>query len=810
MSLRIGDTTETVSGNSLQDVALKFRQIVKDALADPGELTPDGRFYSFQTPGDLESSKPGRKAGYAVVDPLKFICCYGSHRPGECPPVTLEIEIPGAYRPTQADREELIRQAQEQRAMDAEEAAVRAQAVWLRCELDLRQHPYLAARGVLDAARNAPKCVRLFPKNQALVVPMVDAAGKVWNRQAVSQDGRKKFLEGGRLEGLGLWVPSPPAAGQRWFTAEGFAKALAVTTATGLPCLVAFTAGNLVAAIGEHCAAILSTGTVAADSDPAGKKVAEDALQRFPQLKVVYPPAGAGDWNDLLVAQGLDALKKALAETEPSTQEPPAPLRRELLDPELFPTSALGDVLSAAAGAMQQIIQAPDALLGQSVLGAASLAVQAHANVIIDGRISPLSLFFLTIAASGERKSATDTVALKPVMEKQRELVALFRDDLRLHKADTQAFEKAERDLIKEKVVDLGDLRKNREAKKATLDALGDTPQPPLLPNLLAADPTSEGLFKLFEKGQPSLGLFSDEAGLLMGGAAMMKESRLRMIAALSKLWDGRPLDRVRSVDGSTLLFDRRLALHLMAQPMVAAELFTDPIFADQGFLSRVLCAWPASTAGNRQYLAADPSQDARIVRYWDCLKSHLNRPYPLRENTRNELTPRNIPLAPAAKAVWIQYVNCIEKQLGDGQVLEPVRGFASKAGDHAARIAGVRTLIQNPDAGDISVEAIEAGIHLMNFYLTEALRIQSTGISDPDLSLAAKCLRWLHSTGITAVYPALIYQYGPASIRDSDTAKRMIALLEKHRWLVRVQGGGKADGMMRRELWNVVEGGGR
>ena len=810
MSLKIGDTTETVSGNSLEQVAIAFRQIVKDALADPGELTADGRFVSFVTPGDQVSTKPGKKAGYACIDPLRFIAVYGSHRLEECPPVVMEIEIPGAYRPTQADREELIRQANEQRTQNAEEAAQRAQAVWTQCEIDLRQHPYLAARGVLDAARNAPKCVRLFPKNQALVIPMADAAGKMWNREAVSQDGRKKFLEGGRIEGLGLWVPGPPTAGQRWYTAEGFAKSLAVYAATGLPCLCCFTAGNVVAALGEHCSAILSTGTIAADSDPTGKKVAEAALQRFQGLRVVYPPDGAGDWNDVLTQQGMDALKAALAQVEPSTQEPPAPLRREPPDPEPFPMDALGPVLSAAASAMQQIIQAPDALLGQSVLGAASLAVQAHANVIIDGRISPLSLFFLTIAASGERKSATDTVALKPVMEKQRELVALFRDDLRLHKADVQAFEKAERDLIKEKVVELSDVRQNRDAKKAALDALGDTPQPPLLPNLLAADPTSEGLFKLFEKGQPSLGLFSDEAGLLMGGAAMMKESRLRMIAALSKLWDGRPLDRVRSVDGSTLLFDRRLALHLMAQPLVAAELFTDPIFADQGFLSRVLCAWPASTAGNRHYLAADLSQDSRIVRYWDCLKSHLNRPYSLRENTRNELTPRNIPLAPAAKAVWIQYVNCIEKQLGDGQVLEPVRGFASKAGDHAARIAGVRTLIQDPDAGDIGTEAIEAGICLMDFYLTEALRIQSTGISDPDLSLAAKCLRWLQTSGITAVYPALIYQYGPAAIRDSDTAKRMIALLEKHRWLIRVQGGGKADGAMRRELWNVVAGGGR
>ena len=426
MSLKLGDTTETVSGNSLQDVALQFRQIVKEALADPGELTPDGRFTSFVTPGDLESAKPGRKAGYAVIDPLKFICCYGSHRPGECAPVVLEIEIPGAFKPSQADREALLHQAQQQRTQNAEDAAQRAQAVWAQCEIDLRQHGYLVARGVLEVTRPlGGHCVRLFPKNSALVIPMLDAAGKLWNRQAIARDGRKKFLEGGRLEGLGVWIPGPPAAGQRWHIAEGFAKALAVYVATGSPCLCSFTAGNLGAAIAEHGAAITPRGTIAADSDAAGKVAADSALQRFPQLKVIYPPAGAGDWNDLLVKNGMEALKAALLNGPPQ-HEPPAPLRREPPDPEPFPMDALGDVLSPAALAMQSIIQAPDALLGQSVLGAASLVTQAHGSVIIDGRISPLSLFFLTIAASGERKSATDTGALKPVMEKQRELSRCF------------------------------------------------------------------------------------------------------------------------------------------------------------------------------------------------------------------------------------------------------------------------------------------------------------------------------------------------------------------------------------------------
>jgi len=806
MALKISDSTTTLVAESIAEIGSITRQYLTTALGiDPGELDTSGNWGSFTTLGDQDSAKPGRRAGYYRIDEATLTATVGSRRPGEFDQIQIEYDLPVAQRPTPEAVKQAKAEAESTKHAGYEEAAGRAVKVWESSEFDLRKSEYLDQRGVLsECVKHAGQWIRLHPAKGTLVVPMRDAGGRLWNVERIQADGSKRALDHGRVTGLGCWIPAPPTDDGAWFAVEGFSKAVAVFMATGAPALCCFTAGNIGAALQEHAAG-RPLGCIAADGDPAGRTAAEQALARFPSLKIVYPPEGVGDWNDLLVAKGIEALKTALVAVE--RKEPPAPLRREPPDPEPFPMDALGGVLSAAAEAMQKIIQAPDALLGQSVLGAASLAAQAHANVIIDGRISPLSLFFLTIAASGERKSATDTVALKPVHDRQRELVALYREDQQLHKAEVHAFEKAERDLAKEKVVDLGEIRKNREAKKAALTGdLGEPPQPPLLPNLLAADPTSEGLFKLFERGQPSLGLFSDEAGLLMGGAAMMKESRLRMIAALSKLWDGRPLDRVRSVDGSTLLFDRRLALHLMAQPLVAAELFTDPIFADQGFLSRVLCAWPQSTAGSRHYLAADPSQDVHILRYWECLTTLLNRQYPLRENTRNELNPRNIPLAPPAKAIWIQYVNAIEHQLGDGQVLETVRGFAAKAGDHVARIAGVRTLIQNPDAGDIGVEAIEAGICLMDFYLTEALRIQSTGISDPELNLADKCLRWLQSSGTTAVYPALVYQYGPAAIRDADSARRVINILEKHRWLIKVQGGGKADGILRRELWNLAE----
>jgi hypothetical protein len=59
-------------------------------------------------------------------------------------------------------------------------------------------------------------------------------------------------------------------------------------------------------------------------------------------------------------------------------QEPPRPLMRELAPAKPFPIDCLGHILGSAVTAIHDKIQAPIAIVGQSVLGAAALAVQGH------------------------------------------------------------------------------------------------------------------------------------------------------------------------------------------------------------------------------------------------------------------------------------------------------------------------------------------------------------------------------------------------------------------------------------------------
>jgi hypothetical protein len=51
-------------------------------------------------------------------------------------------------------------------------------------------------------------------------------------------------------------------------------------------------------------------------------------------------------------------------------------------------------------------------------------------------------------------------------------------------------------------------------------------------------------------------------------------EAKLRTACGLSCLWDGVMAKRAHGAEGVTILPDRRVALHLMAQPDVAAMMF--------------------------------------------------------------------------------------------------------------------------------------------------------------------------------------------------------------------------------------------
>ena len=194
--------------------------------------------------------------------------------------------------------------------------------------------------------------------------------------------------------------------------------------------------------------------------------------------------------------------------------EPPTTFTSRSRPADAFPLRLSATFSARRRQAIHDKVQAPIAICAQSVLAAATLAVQGRADVQLPtGQSRPISGYFITVAGSGERKTSADREALWPISRARAEPSgALRRRTAGLPKRAGCLGEAAGPDPRgQEKYPDPA-------AKRAALDELGPAPVGPLHPMLVCPEPTFEGLERLFAVGQPSMGVFSGEGGQFVGG----------------------------------------------------------------------------------------------------------------------------------------------------------------------------------------------------------------------------------------------------------------------------------------------------
>ncbi|MDI1339357.1 YfjI family protein [Polaromonas sp.] len=434
-----------------------------------------------------------------------------------------------------------------------------------------------------------------------------------------------------------------------------------------------------------------------------------------------------------------------------------------------FPTHALPKAMRECAAVIQRCTQAPDAIIGSSLLAAASLAAQAHADVQLPhGQVSPISLFVVSVAESGERKSAVDNLVLRPhaLFEKAK------HDEHALLMAAYKALDKAE-----------------QEAEGPPREAV-----------FISGDPTFEGMTKLLIKGLPSLGVFSAEGGRFMGGYGMSDDAALRTAAGLSMVWDGSPIDRVRSGDGAIKLYGRRVAVHLMAQPRAAFNWLSNPTLRDQGLFSRCLVGYPASTAGTRLFRDEQANNTPEYAAYCEAMNKLLQPEWSM--NEMGELTPRILTLTRKARTRWIQLHDEVEVAIPTD--FAGVRGFASKAAENATRIAGVLELVRNPAMGEISEEGLDSAAELLQWYVGEAVRLSGVQPLKDGVDKAVTLWSWLKMRGKRQICLAELTQYGPAKLRTAKVMRDTMAMLVDHYRARPMLDPMEWEGRQRREGWEI------
>jgi hypothetical protein len=330
----------------------------------------------------------------------------------------------------------------------------------------------------------------------------------------------------------------------------------------------------------------------------------------------------------------------------------------------------------------------------------------------------------------------------------------------------------------------------------------------PPLPDRTVTEPTFEGLTRLFALGQPSLGLFSDEGGQFLGGHGMNADNRQKTLAALNSLWQADPIRRTRAGDGHVTLYGRRLAMHLLTQPVVAHALLSDPLAEGTGFLARCLISEPPSTIGTR--LAAKARHNpAALAAFGARLREILEAALPMCAETR-ELRPRLLPLSAGARELLVRFADAVEAAQAPGGDLAHVTAAASKAAEQACRIAGVLTLWRDLNAAEVGLDDMADGIALGQYYLGEAARLADAATVSAETAKAEKLRRWLlESWPHPEITSAEVVNKGPNALRESPKAHAALRLLEAHGWLVPLEPGTVVRGKARKAAWRIVRGAG-
>lgn len=730
-----------------------------------------------------------------------------------------------AQRSAHQQRMQAIAQQREaEKAQRQQDAAATAAKRWDAATPAPADHPYLARKGIKPHGIKA--------EGEALLIPLRDAATTLHSLQAIGPEGDKRFQPGGRIKGCYFGIGKPKGT---LIVCEGFATGASIHEATGHAVACAMNAGNLLdvaqALHGKYPKLRL---IIAADDDwqtdgNPGIAKATEAAQAVGALLAVprftgERGDGETDFNDLHLREGLDAVRQcidaaAMVATGPvfpalddgvvggaDPALPPEPLRAPLPPAAPYPVEALGDVLGGAALALHNAVKAPLAMCAQSVLAAASLAAQAHFDVLLPwGGRKPTSLFLLTVGESGERKSGIDDLVLGAAKAQERKAMEAYEQELADHEQGLASWQKAV-DASRNAATNGKKGTATAAQVRQAVEDVGPKPEAPIAPLRFVSDPTVEGLYKLLAMSQPSVALFSDEGGLLIGGHALNSDNALKTMARWCKLWDGSPFDRVRAGDGVGILYGRRMAMHQLAQGDVMVKLLSDRMANGQGLLARCLVAWPESTIGTRQVERFEWAGERHELKRMFAVLSSLMEAAPSTSDERRQvLDPVELALSDEAKALSIAAHNQFESLMAPGCELAELRDRASKALENACRIAGVLTAVEHgTTAQEINADTLARALVLVQWYLAEALRIRGAAAVPRDVQDAEALSAWLQERGIQRFRTDPVLRGGPSHLRNKTRLAEAIAALVGAGYLRPLPPGTEIDGVKARLSWEV------
>ena len=470
--------------------------------------------------------------------------------------------------------------------------------------------------------------------------------------------------------------------------------------------------------------------------------------------------------------------RASVKEREPDAD--PMPLHRAAPLQAPYPTDAFG-ALAGTVKTLADMCFVHESVAGIVVLCSLSLLVQRVFNVKCPGYdFTPTSLYGLSVMESGGGKDMVEGLALRPMKDWERARAPEYEAQMEAYGLEEKTYQKTLKML--EKRFQSAE-RFDPDQYKAELAELEKSkPLPPVQPVLFSSDLNMEGLFRLLKERTPSHGIMGAEGGILFGGMAFQQENRQRTQGMLCAAWSKGELDKGRMGEGLSKLWNRRVCMDILLQPNVADALFADQSMVTQGFLPRFLITWPEVVG--RDLPGIDISSLPEMQSYYRVCKALMNRKPPELDTPGAELVLDDLNLSGDAYGMYRDFYRSLEASIVPGGKYEHVRAYARRGAEQAMRIAGVLTAAWTPECGEVSSEAMNAGVRIASWHLDEILRISLSEAEPPKIKAADSLMLWAATRGIDRISIRQVQQFGPNLIRTKATAEEAIQTLLEHGWL--------------------------
>jgi len=401
--------------------------------------------------------------------------------------------------------------------------------------------------------------------------------------------------------------------------------------------------------------------------------------------------------------------------------------------------SGLPRIIKDAVLEIEKNVQVPLDIVIASALGAMSLACQNKIEVQRGPNklTAPCSLFFITIAESGDRKSSVDYFFTDPIFQFEKERRKNYEREEIIYNSRLEVWNEKRKEIKFQirKACREGVECESLENKLIALDQ--EKPVRPKKIKMIYKDATPESIIYGLHQDWPSAGIISDEAGGILNGRAMND------LGMLNQIWDGSSLNVDRRNSESFTLNNARLTISLMTQEKSLRKFLerNDGMARDIGFIARCLVSYPRSIQGNRpiEYPSIQNSVNfEKIEKFKERLVFILN------DNLDLKSPGLILNLSSEAQYLWVDFFNEVEMKLKPGKELESVKDAASKIADNAARMAGIFYYFENGE-GEICANSMKGAISICNLYLNNFKKLFGEyGLLSPERNDVNKLVDWL------------------------------------------------------------------